>query len=144
MRTLIGLAAIGCASVAAVIIMAVLGIGAAHAQAVVIQQADIRQELTSTNAPDITPTAPCMGSRSVAGAWLGGTLGGGSTWTSKDCSIRETARLFYSIGLTSAAVEVLCQSKYARNVQACAPFKRKVAPSPRYQHPENRRQGRVN
>ena len=70
-------------------------------------------------APSIIPTSPCMGSSSVAASWMGGGIGGGSSWTDDHCSYRETARLLDALGFKDDAITVLCQSKFAQSAAIC-------------------------
>lgn len=71
-------------------------------------------------APDIMPTAPCMGSTSAGVGFVGGAISGGTTWIDDDCSYRETARLFHGMGLIEDAIHVICASKFARSAPACS------------------------
>jgi len=73
-------------------------------------------------APSISPTSPCMGSSSGGGSGAGFGLSIGTSWTDDDCNTRETARLFYSMGMSGDALAVLCSSAYAKAAPSCAAF----------------------
>jgi len=68
---------------------------------------------------NVYPTAPCMGSTTAGASWLGGGGSVGTSWTDDECSVRETARSFQNLGMTTDAVAVLCTSKYAAAAPAC-------------------------
>lgn len=71
-------------------------------------------------APNIAPTAPCMGGTSAGGSGTGFGLSFGTSWTDDECNTRETARLFHSLGMVSDALAVLCSSAYAAAAPSCA------------------------
>lgn len=71
-------------------------------------------------APNIAPTAPCMGGTSAGGSGTGFGLSFGTSWTDDECNTRETARLFHSLGMASDALAVLCSSAYAAAAPSCA------------------------
>jgi len=71
-------------------------------------------------APNIAPTAPCMGGTSAGGSGTGFGLSFGTNWTDDECNTRETARLFHSLGMASDALAVLCSSAYAAAAPSCA------------------------
>ena len=70
-------------------------------------------------APNVYPTAPCMGSSSVGGSGMAFGFSIGTSWVDDECGIRETARSFAGMGLNSDALKVLCSSKYAAVAPAC-------------------------
>lgn len=79
---------------------------------------------TVKSAPSISlapayPTSPCMGSSTVGGSGIGFSVGVGSSWVDTECTLRETARAFYTFGLADDAVAILCQSKYAKAAAVC-------------------------
>lgn len=77
-------------------------------------------------AGNVYPTAPCMGSSTLGAAALGWGATVGTSWADDECGIRETARSFQNLNLTTDAVAVLCSSKYA----AIAPVCKALAPKP--------------
>jgi len=78
-----------------------------------------RPAVDSAYAPTIFPTAPCMGSSSmgVSGSLIGLSLG--SSWTSEECLILETARGFDQAGYVEDGLNVRCQAKYAKVAPSC-------------------------
>jgi len=70
-------------------------------------------------APQVYPTAPCMGSTSIGGSGVGFGFSAGTTWEDKDCTIRETARSFANMGMHDDAVAVLCSSEAAQAAPSC-------------------------
>jgi hypothetical protein len=70
-------------------------------------------------AGNVYPTAPCMGSSTVGAAALGWGASVGTSWADDECGVRETARSFQNLGLTTDAVTVLCSSKYAAVAPVC-------------------------
>jgi hypothetical protein len=89
----------------------------------------IRQsDYTVKNVPNVLtgsvyPTAPCMGSSTVGAAGIGFGVSIGSSWTDDECGIRETARSFSGMGMSSDALAILCTSKYAAAAPSCAALK---------------------
>ena len=71
-------------------------------------------------APNIAPTAPCMGGTSASGSGTGFGLSFGTSWTDDECNTRETSRMFHSMGMTVDALAVLCSSAYASAAPSCA------------------------
>lgn len=71
-------------------------------------------------APNVAPTAPCMGGTSAGGSGTGFGLSFGTSWTDDECNTRETARMFQGMGLTADALAVLCSSAYASAAPSCA------------------------
>jgi len=82
-----------------------------------------RPPVSSAYAPTIFPTAPCMGSSSVgvSATMIGVSLG--STWTSEECLILETARGFDQAGYVEDGLNVRCQAKYAKVAPSCKALK---------------------
>lgn len=74
---------------------------------------------SSAYAPNVYPTAPCMGSTS--GGAQTGVFGFsiGATWESKDCMMLETARSFEQAGYREDALAIRCKSKYAKDAPSC-------------------------
>jgi len=70
-------------------------------------------------AGNVYPTAPCMGSSSVAASALGWGASVGTSWADHECGKRETARSFQNLGLTADALAVLCSSEYAAAAPSC-------------------------
>lgn len=70
-------------------------------------------------APNTYPTAPCMGSSSVGGSGVGFGVSFGTSWTDKECGLRETARSFMSMGLPTDALAILCSSEFAAAAPSC-------------------------
>lgn len=73
-------------------------------------------------APNVYPTAPCLGSWSAGVSGVFGNLAGvsgGATVQDDDCGYRETSRSFSSLGLIGDAIAALCESKYAKNTPSC-------------------------
>jgi hypothetical protein len=68
---------------------------------------------------NVYPTAPCMGSTTVSGSWLGAGASVGTSWSDHECGKRETARSFQNLGLTTDAIAVLCSSAYATVAPIC-------------------------
>lgn len=70
-------------------------------------------------AGNVYPTAPCMGSSTLGAAALGWGATVGTSWADDECGIRETARSFQNLNLTTDAIAVLCSSKYASVAPVC-------------------------
>lgn len=66
------------------------------------------------------PSAPCMGTSNIGGGNPFFNVAVGTSWESKECQVRETARSFAAIGLTQDAVAILCSSEYASMAPSCA------------------------
>ncbi len=71
-------------------------------------------------APNVAPTAPCMGGTSAGGSGTGFGLSFGTSWTDDECNTRETARLFHAMNLRADALAILCSSAYAAAAPSCA------------------------
>lgn len=78
-----------------------------------------RPPVNSAFAPTIFPTAPCMGSSSVGATGTLFSISGGTTWTSEECMILETARSFDQAGYATDGLAVRCQGKWAKNAPSC-------------------------
>lgn len=78
-----------------------------------------RPPVSSAFAPTIFPTAPCMGSSSVGASGTLFSISGGTTWTSEECMILETARSFDQAGDSASGTAVRCQGKWAKIAPAC-------------------------
>ena len=87
-----------------------------------------RIPVNSAIAPNIYPTAPCMGSSSIAGGGALISIAGGTSWESKDCMLLETARSFEQAGLSDDALAIRCKSKYAEGAPSCSPVKKQKSP----------------
>lgn len=89
-----------------------------------------RPPVNSAIAPTIFPTAPCMGSTSggVTGTLL--SISGGSSWTSEECMILETARSFDQAGFAADGLAVRCQGKWAKNAPSCLALNKPATPAP--------------
>lgn len=70
-----------------------------------------RRQAPSVFSPSINPTAPCIvtGSAGVSAPGFGLGLGGGKQ--DKECTLRETARMFAEMGQVSFALQMLCASQ---------------------------------
>lgn len=69
------------------------------------------------------PSAPCMGTSNIGGGNPFFNIAVGTSWESKECQIRETARSFSAVGLTNDAIAILCSSEYAAVAPSCAKTK---------------------
>jgi len=65
------------------------------------------------------PSAPCMGTSNFGGGNPFFNIGGGTSWESSECNIRETARSFSGLGLTADALAILCTSEHAKAAPSC-------------------------
>ena len=77
------------------------------------------QAASMAYAPANNPTASCMGSSSVGASGVAVGLTFGTSWTSEECLILETARSFDQAKDKFSALEVRCQAKYAKTTTAC-------------------------
>lgn len=68
---------------------------------------------------NVYPTAPCMGSSQVGGSGVGFSVGVGTSWTDRECTLRETARSFAGMGLKEDSLAILCTSEYAVAAPSC-------------------------
>lgn len=87
-----------------------------------------RPPVSSAFAPTIFPTAPCMGSSSVGATGTLFSISGGTTWTSEECMILETARSFDQAGYGADGLAVRCQGKWAKNAPSCKALAAEAAP----------------
>ena len=68
-------------------------------------------------APNIYPTAPCMGSTSAGAGWLGFGMSGGTSWTDRECQLMEASR---NAPTPADRIYVWCKSESARGAPSCA------------------------
>ncbi len=68
-------------------------------------------------APNIYPTASCMGSSSAGASWLGFGMSGGSSWEAVECQIQEASR---NAPTAADRVFVWCKSAHAKGAPSCA------------------------
>lgn len=71
--------------------------------------------VASAIAPNINPSAVCMGSISAAGGFLGFGLSGGGSYTDKECALRENARILGQLGMVAGAVSLMCTIEEVMN-----------------------------
>lgn len=67
-------------------------------------------------APNIYPTAPCMGSSSAGAGWLGFGMSGGTSWTDHECQLQEAAR---NAPTQADRVFVWCKTEAAKGAPSC-------------------------
>jgi len=80
------------------------------------------------NTPDpalsnVYPTAPCMGGTTAGVSAPGVGVAFGTSWTSEECQIGETARGFEQAGYKEDALVIRCQSEYAAMAPSCQKLK---------------------
>lgn len=75
--------------------------------------------VSTAYAPSIAPTAPCMGSSSGGVQGMSFGISVGSSWTSEECLILETARSFDQGNYREDGLAVRCQAKYAKEAPSC-------------------------
>jgi hypothetical protein len=68
-------------------------------------------------APNIYPTAPCMGSSSVGAGWVGFGMSGGTSWVDTECQLQEAAR---NAPTSVDRVYVWCKTAAAKGAPSCA------------------------
>lgn len=68
-------------------------------------------------APNIYPTASCMGSSSAGAGWLGFGFSGGTSWRAIQCEIQEAAR---NAPTPADRIYVWCKSEAAQGAPSCA------------------------
>ena len=78
------------------------------------------QQVAGVALGSLYPSAPCMGTSNVGGGNPFFNIAVGTSWESKECQIRETARSFSAVGLTNDAIAILCSSEYAAMAPSCA------------------------
>lgn len=96
-----------------------IGSGSNNTEINVAASKTYRPPVSSAIAPTIFPTAPCMGSSSVGATGTLFSISGGTTWTSEECMILETARSFDQAGYTADGLSVRCQGKWAKTAPSC-------------------------
>lgn len=75
----------------------------------VTYQAQARQPVATAYAPNIMPTAVCMGSTSVGGQGITFGISVGTSWTDGNCQLLEQVRTTASVlGDTSTAAQMMC------------------------------------
>jgi hypothetical protein len=89
-----------------------------------------RPPVNSAIAPTIFPTAPCMGSSSIGGTGTLFSISGGTSWTSDECMILETARSFDQAGYAEDGLAVRCQGKWAKLAPSCKALEEGSKPKP--------------
>jgi hypothetical protein len=79
-------------------------------------------------APAAYPSAPCRVSLSGGFSFLTGGGAFGGSRMDHECDKRETARSFFDIGQSGAALEILCTTKAAKkaHVAVCQEFNSKL------------------
>jgi len=87
---------------------------------------EARRPVNSAFAPTVFPTAPCMGSSSIGGGAAVFSFSGGTSWTSEECMILETARGFDQAGYADDGLSVRCQGKYAKSAPSCVALAKKA------------------
>lgn len=75
------------------------------------------ENVPSVYAPNIYPTAPCMGSSSVGAGWVGFGMSGGSSWVDTECQLQEAAR---NAPTPADRVFVWCKTEAAKGAPSCA------------------------
>lgn len=68
---------------------------------------------------NVYPTTNCAHSAQIGGAGVGFGFSIGGSYLDDECSLRETARSFRSMGLDADALNILCASKYAASAPSC-------------------------
>ena len=81
------------------------------------------KQVAAVGLGSLYPSAPCMGTSNVGGGNPFFNIAVGTSWESKECQIRETARSFSAVGLTNDAIAILCSSEYAAVAPSCAKTK---------------------
>ena len=74
-------------------------------------------------APNVAPTAPCMGGSSMGGSGPGFGFSFGTSWESKTCMILEAARSFEQAGYREDALYIRCHNEYAAAAPSCKNLK---------------------
>lgn len=77
------------------------------------------QQVAAVALGGLYPSAPCMGTSNVGGGNPFFNIAVGTSWESKECQLRETARSFAAVGLSGDAVAILCTSEYAMAAPSC-------------------------
>ena len=68
---------------------------------------------------NVYPTTNCAHSTQVGAAGGGFGLSFGTSHLDEECSLRETARSFNSMGLQNDALHVLCSSRFSASAPSC-------------------------
>lgn len=68
---------------------------------------------------NVYPTTNCAHSTQVGAAGVGFGLSFGTSHLDEECSLRETARSFNSMGLQNDALHVLCSSRFSASAPSC-------------------------
>jgi len=84
---------------------------------------DYPAQVAAVGLGGLYPSAPCMGTSNIGGGNPFFNVAVGTSWESKECQIRETARSFSAVGLTNDAIAILCSSEYAAVAPSCAKAK---------------------
>jgi hypothetical protein len=71
-------------------------------------------------APNIFPTAPCMGSSSLGVGIVGTGVSGGTSWIAENCEHRENARLLHAMGDVANAKIAMCMQTTMSQHPMCA------------------------
>lgn len=74
-----------------------------------VQANQVRQAPAVIGSGLVAASNTCMGSTSVGGSGVGFGFSVGSTWTDGDCNARSDAALLHNMGLTTAALQRLCE-----------------------------------
>lgn len=107
-------------------------VGNGGASSVTYNEAPAAQQrgtVTIKNTPDVTlsniaPSADCMGVTTLGGSVSGFSAAGGTSWESRPCQLRETARIFHALGKPDDAIAILCSSEYAAAAPSCKALKK--------------------
>ncbi len=91
------------------------------------------ENVPNVYAPNIYPTAPCMGSTSVGAGWVGFGFNGGSSWVDTECQLMEGSR---NAPTPADRVYVWCKSASAQGAPSCAGLQPQAAANPPTLAPE--------
>lgn len=83
--------------------------------------------VTTAIAPSNFPTAPCMGSTSIAGSAVLFGFSTGSSWEATECMTFEAARSFDQAGMHEDALAIKCTSKYSSAAPSCIKLRQQEA-----------------
>lgn len=75
------------------------------------------ENVPNVYAPNIYPTAPCMGSSSAGAGWLGFGMSGGTSWVDRECQLMEASR---NAPTPADRIYVWCKSESAKGAPSCA------------------------
>lgn len=75
------------------------------------------ENVPNVYAPNIYPTAPCMGSSSVGAGWVGFGMSGGTSWVDTECQLQEAAR---NAPTSADRIYVWCKTAAAKGSPSCA------------------------